>query len=95
MFGTAKKSIAAMASRGLRRNVSQRLTGSGFLGARFMQRIIVLSETAKPNMRSSPWMRGAPRRVLDDHLEDQPANLFRGCLLPAGFLALEIILQYK
>jgi hypothetical protein len=40
--------------------VSQRLAGSGSLGARFIQREIVRSETSKPSMRSSPWMRGAP-----------------------------------
>src|ERR1700693_5943724 len=33
---------------------------SGSLGARFIQREIVRSETSKPSMRSSPWMRGAP-----------------------------------
>ena len=33
MVGTVKKSIAAIASRRLRRNASQRLAGSGFLGA--------------------------------------------------------------
>src|SRR5258708_18476709 len=27
---------------------------------RFIQREIVRSETSKPSMRSSPWMRGAP-----------------------------------
>ena len=32
----------------------------GSLGARFIQREIVRSETSKPSMRSSPWMRGAP-----------------------------------
>jgi hypothetical protein len=45
----------------LRRKASQRLAGSGALGARFIQREIVLSETSKPSMRSSPWMRGAPQ----------------------------------
>jgi hypothetical protein len=59
-IGTVKKSIAAIASRRLRRKVSQRLAGSGSLGARFIQREIVRSETSKPSMRSSPWMRGAP-----------------------------------
>lgn len=39
----------------------QRLAGSGFLWVRFIQREIVLSETSKPSMRSSPWMRGAPQ----------------------------------
>jgi hypothetical protein len=40
--------------------VSQRLAGSGSRCARFIQREIVRSETSKPSMRSSPWMRGAP-----------------------------------
>src|SRR5882724_2338141 len=31
------------------------------LGARFIQREIVRSETSQPSMRSSPWMRGAPQ----------------------------------
>src|SRR6266478_9872141 len=42
------------------KKVSQRLAGSGSLGARFIQREIVRSETSKSSMRSSPWMRGAP-----------------------------------
>jgi hypothetical protein len=33
---------------------SQRRADSGFLGARFIQREIVRSETSKPSMRSSP-----------------------------------------
>ena len=49
-----KKSIAAMASRWLRRKVSQRLAGSRLVVVRFIQREIVLSETLKPSMRSSP-----------------------------------------
>src|SRR5215469_7161085 len=63
--GTVKKSIAAMASRWLRRKVSQRLDGSGSLKARFIQREMVLSETSKPSMRSSPWIRGAPQLSLE------------------------------
>jgi len=49
-----KKSIAAIASRWLRRKASQRLAGSGRLGALFIQREIVLSKSSKPSMRSSP-----------------------------------------
>src|SRR5437773_3021430 len=56
-----KKSMAAIASRWFRRNASQRLARSGSLGARFIQREIVLSESSKPSMRSSPWIRGAPQ----------------------------------
>jgi len=44
----------------MRRKVSQRVAGSGSRGARFIQREIVRSETSKPSIRSSPWMRGAP-----------------------------------
>jgi hypothetical protein len=32
----------------------------GSRGARFIQPEIVRSQTSKPSMRSSPWMRGAP-----------------------------------
>ena len=38
-----------------------RLAGSGSLGARLIQRETVVSDTAKPSIRSSPWMRGAPQ----------------------------------
>jgi hypothetical protein len=73
-----------MAARWFRRNASQRLADSGSLGARFIQREIVRSETSKPSMRSSPWMRGAPRL---------------GSRRPSGrstpALLLEISLQYK
>lgn len=44
LLGTVKKSIAAIASRWSRRKASQRLAGSGFLGARFIQREMVLSD---------------------------------------------------
>ena len=59
--GTVKKSIAAITSRWLRRKASQLLPPSGSLGARRIQREIVLSETWKPSIKSSPWMRGAPQ----------------------------------
>src|SRR5207237_5529350 len=45
---------------GVRRDASQRLARPGSLGARFIQREIVLSERSKPSMRSSPLIRGAP-----------------------------------
>src|SRR5437763_1451789 len=61
IVGAVKKSMAAIASRWFRRNASQRLARSGSLGARFIQREIVLSERSKPSMRSSPWIRGAPQ----------------------------------
>ena len=51
---------SAIASRWFRRKASQRLTRSGSFGARFIQRETVLSESSKPSMRSSPWIRGAP-----------------------------------
>ncbi len=38
---------------------SHRLAGSGSLGALRIQREIVRSETSRPCMGSSPWMRGA------------------------------------
>ena len=50
-----------MASRWFRRNVSQRLAKSGFLGTRRSHRDTVVSDTLKPSFKSSPWMRGAPQ----------------------------------
>src|SRR6516164_1986010 len=94
--GTVKKSIAAMASRWLRRKVSQRLDGSGSLEARFIQREMVLSETSKPSMRSSPWMRGAPQLGFSAIIwKMRSRTSFGACLLPMGFLVFEIILQYQ
>jgi hypothetical protein len=61
LVGTVKKSTVAMASRWFRRKAGQRLAKSGSLGARFIQREMVLSERSKPTMRSSPWIRGAPQ----------------------------------
>ena len=52
--GTVKKSIAAMASRWFLRNVSQRFTESGSLGARRIHRETLLSESSKPSLSSSP-----------------------------------------
>jgi hypothetical protein len=52
--GTVKKSMAAMASRWFRRNVSQRPAGSGILGARRSQRETVASDKSNPSFSNSP-----------------------------------------
>src|SRR6266853_6666470 len=72
IVGTVKKSMAAIASRWFRRKASQRLAQSGSLGARFIQREMVLSESSKPSMRSSPWIRGAPQVGFSTSI--QPAS---------------------
>ncbi len=54
--GTVKKSIAAMALPVIAQKSQQMLRCSGFLGARLIQRLIVVSDTSNPNIRSSPWM---------------------------------------
>ena len=96
IVGTEKKSIAAIASRWLRRKASQRFAGSGFLGARFIQREIVRSETSKPSLRSSPWIRGAPHVGFSRTMRKiNPRTSFGVCLLPFGFLTFEISLQYS
>jgi hypothetical protein len=78
IVGAVKKSMAAMASRWFRRKTSQRLVRSGSLGARFIQREMVLSERSKPKHEELAMdARGAPSWILNDHLEDQLANLLR------------------
>ena len=65
-------------------------------GARFIQREIVLSETSKPSMRSSPWTGGAPQLGLSATIRKMRSRTsFNVCLLPMGFLTWEIILQYQ
>ena len=69
---------------------------SGSFGARFIQREIVRSETSKPSMRSSPWMRGAPQVGFSTTMLQINCRTSLGvCLLPTGFLILEISLQYR
>src|ERR1039458_10084672 len=74
--GTVKKSIAAMASRWFRRNVSQRFATSGGLGARRSHRETVVSDRSKPSLsrcRSSRTMgefylmtrKRLPRQVIE------------------------------
>ena len=95
MVGTVKKSIAAIASRWFRRKASHRLAGSGSRGARHIQREIVRSETSKPSMRSSPWMRGAPQVGFPATIRKiNSRTSLDVCLLPTRFLTREISLQY-
>lgn len=76
-------------TRWLRRKASQRLAGSGSLGARLIHRETVLSETSKPSMRSSPWMRGAPHVGFSATIwKISSRTSFDVCLLPMGFLDL-------
>src|SRR5467141_3763803 len=85
--GTVKKSIAAIASRWLLRNVSHRFIGSGFLGARrnpsrdtpFREIETQLEQLAMNARRSPSW-------ILSNHTEDQGANLFADTL-PSSYLA--------
>src|ERR1700694_3048038 len=95
IVGTVKKSIAAIASRWFRRKASQRLAGSGSLGARFIQREIVLSERSKPSMRSSPWIRGAPQVGFSATIwKINSRTCFGVRLLPTCVRTLEMSLQY-
>lgn len=96
IVGTVKKSIAAMASRWLRRKASQRLAGLGSRGARRIQREMDRSETSKPSIKSSPWMRGAPHVGFSATIRKiNSRTSFDVCRLPTCFLALEISRQYK
>src|SRR5215472_8672982 len=93
--GTVKKSMA-IASRLLRRKVSQRFVGSGFVVARFIQREIVLSETSKPSMRSSPWIRGAPQSGFSAIIwKMRSRTSFDAGFPPTGLRTFEITLQYQ
>src|ERR1700693_2021116 len=95
IVGTVKKSIAAIASRWFRRKASQRLAGSGSLGARFIQREIVLSERSKPSMRISPCIRGAPQVGFSATIWKINSRTCLGVrLLPTCARTLEISLQY-
>ena len=82
IVGTVKKSMAARASRWLRRKASQRLAGSGSHGARFIQREMVRSEISKPSMRSSPWMRGVPQVGFSTTIRKINCRLLRSLSSP-------------
>jgi hypothetical protein len=85
-----------MASRWLRRNAGQRFAGSGCVGVRFIQREIVCSETSKPSIRSSPWMRGAPHVGFSTTIRKiSSLTSFEIRLLPTGVLNPEISRRYR
>src|SRR5260370_31671686 len=95
MGGTVKEYIATMGSRWFRRKASQRLDGSRSLGVRFIQREIVLSESSKPSMRSSPCIRGAPQVGFSATIwKINSRTSFGVGLLPTCFRTLEINLLY-
>jgi hypothetical protein len=86
--------MAAIASRWFRRKASQRLPRSGPLGARFIQREMVLSESSKPSMRSSPWIRGAPHVGFSTNMRKINSRTSFGVgLLPTRLWTLEISRQ--
>ena len=87
--------MAAIASRWFRRKASQRLAGSESLGARLIQREMVLSERSKPSMRSSPCILGAPQVGLSATIRKISSRTSLGVgLLPTSLRTLEISLQY-
>ena len=95
IVGTVNKSMAAIASRWFRRKASQRLAGSESLGARLIQREMVLSERSKPSMRSSPCILGAPQVGLSATIRKISSRTSLGVgLLPTSLRTLEISLQY-
>ena len=72
------------------------MAGSESRGVRFIQREIVRSETSKPSMRSSPWMRGAPHVGFSTTIRKiNSRTSFDVCRLPMGLLTLETSFQYK
>src|ERR1035441_8150139 len=94
--GTVKKSIAAIASRWLLRNVDHRFAGTGFLGALRIQRRTVLSERSKPSIFNSPWMRGAPQVLFSVTLRKMSSrSSLLTHLLPTQVRCREIHFQYR
>src|SRR5713226_955045 len=80
----------------MRRKAKHRRPGSGSLGARFIQREMLRSDTSKPSIRSSPWMRGAPQVGFSaTTLKIKSFTSFESLFLPTRFLTLEIKLQYR
>jgi hypothetical protein len=73
----------------------QHLARLGSLGARFIQREMVLSESSKPSMRSSPWIRGAPQVGFSTTIRKINSRTSFGVdLLPTCLRTLEISRQY-
>ena len=75
IVGTVKKSMAAMASGWLRKNVCHRWAGSGALGARLIERETVTSDTSNPSICSHRGCAVHPKGDSPDHLENQLADL--------------------
>src|SRR6266481_5013473 len=87
--------MAAIASRWFRRKTSSDLAQSGSLGARFIQREMVLSESSKPSMRRSPWIRGAPHVGFSTSIRKINSRTSFGVrFLPTCLRTLEIRRQY-
>ena len=78
IVGTVKKSMAAIASRWLRRKASQRLARSGSLGALFHPTGDGSLGNLKPEYEEfAMYPRRSPAGVLNDHPKDQFPNLLR------------------
>src|SRR5260370_29413663 len=94
MGGNVKKSETASACRWFRRKASERVERSGSLGALFIQRKMVLSETSKPSMRSSPCIRGAPQLGFSTTIRKiNSRTSFGAGLLPTCLRTLEISMR--
>jgi hypothetical protein len=96
IVGTVKQSIAAMASGWLRRKASQRLAGSGSLGARsYPARNCSFGDIKTEHEKFSMDARRSPCGALGHHLEDQVPNFFRCLSCSDGLHGLETNAQYK
>jgi hypothetical protein len=75
----------------------QRLAGSGFLGARLIQREMVVSDTSNPSIRNSPWIRGAPQLGFSVTIRKINARASLEILRPppTRFRVLQSIAQYS
>lgn len=77
-----KKSIAAIASRWLRRKASHGFAGCGSLGTRLIHREMVRSEMSKPSMSNSPWTEARPKsgsREPAEKSNDAFPSIFASC----------------
>lgn len=89
-----KKSMAAIASRWFLRNAIQRFAGSGFRGTFLVQRSTVRSETSKPSIFNSPWIRGASQvRFSATMRKMSSCNSLLTHFLPARFRCRESHVQ--
>jgi hypothetical protein len=65
-------------------------------GARFIQREMVGSETSKPNIKSSPWIRGAPQVGFSATIRNITSRIsFEILSLPADLPIFESSRQYQ